>query len=90
MQTWTLIVAGLLVWLYPAIVIYHIILKIFWESKDLIKKNKQNKKLLIRESIGEIRFLIPVFNWFLMVNLLHGHHFVETFLKEKFKENKLP
>jgi hypothetical protein len=86
LHIWTIIIGAVLIWFYPTIVINYIILKIFWYNRKLIKNEKKFIKIILRESIGEIRFFIPIYNWFLLSNLLGGHHFIENFIQAKLKE----
>lgn len=84
---WVLVIGILLFWLYPWFVINIELLFTFIKYKDLIKGSKKNKKIAIRESIGEMRYLIPLFNWFLMYGLFKGREFIEAYVKGKLEKN---
>lgn len=73
---------SLLIWLFPYVIINFILLSIFWENKSFIKDKKKTTKYILRETIGEIRYIIPLFNWFLMFNLIRTQDFIKAYLKE--------
>jgi len=86
---WFLVAGIVLTWLYPYIVINQILLTIFWNNKDLMKKGKKNGRLVWRETVGEIRYLIPIYNWSLLFSLVKGQVIIDSYLKSKLeKTNK--
>ncbi len=80
---WFFVSMGSLVWLYPWLVILQVLFAIFIYDKKYFVLNKKNIKFVYRETIGELRYLIPLYNWSLMYNLVVGKVIVEAFLRTK-------
>jgi len=80
----------LLTWLYPWFIINLVLFAVFWQNRDLMKKDKKNFKLVWRETLGEIRYLAPFYNWLLMASLIKGRIIIDSYLKGKLsKINKI-
>jgi len=79
---------GLAIWLFPYVIIVLTTLGLFIKHDEHLRKNPKNIKCLFRETF-DIRYLIPIANWWYMSSLVLHRDFIEAFLLAKLIKNTL-
>jgi len=82
-----LIIALCILWLFPYFVIMGNLIVIFHKKRDYLKKNKKNKKIMVRETFLELRYLFPIANWKFMSQLVLHYDFIESYIESKLQKN---
>lgn len=82
-----LIIALCILWLFPYFVIMGNLIVIFHKKRDYLKKNKKNKKIMVRETFLELRYLFPIVNWKFMSQLVLHYDFIESYIESKLQKN---
>jgi hypothetical protein len=60
---------------------------IFHKKRDYLKKNKKNKKIMVRETFLELWYLFPIANWKFMSQLVLHYDFIESYIESKLQKN---
>ena len=82
---WRIITGLLLIWLYPWFVLNILLFNIFYKHRKLLQSWKA-KRIMLRETVFELRYLYPFFNWGLMANLIKGQLFIEAYIVDKLEK----